>query len=68
MTAEGCLRYYQAYIFLVPICSHATWSYEFMMQEFISWIEFKAVMVLPAITQNYCNYRYGNYVGSAPCR
>jgi len=24
------------------------------------------VIVLPKITQNYCNYRYGNYVGNAP--
>jgi len=29
-------------------------------------IEFKAVMVLPEITQNYGNYPYGDYVGNAP--
>jgi len=28
-----------------------------------SCLEFKAVMVLPTITQNYGNYPYGNYVG-----
>jgi len=28
-------------------------------------VEFKAVMVLPTITHNYGNYRYGNCVGNA---
>jgi len=27
--------------------------------------EFEAVMVLPEMTQNYGNYRYGNYIGNA---
>jgi len=34
----------------------------------ILFVEFKAVMVLPAITRNYGNYPYGNYVGNAPVR
>jgi len=29
-------------------------------------VEFKAVMVLREITQNYGNYRYDNYLGNAP--
>jgi len=29
-------------------------------------LEFKAVIVLPEITQNYGNYPYSNYVGNAP--
>jgi len=32
----------------------------------VLWLEFKAVIVLPTITHNYGNYRYGNYVGNAP--
>jgi len=31
----------------------------------ISYLKFKAVMVLPAITQNYGNYPYSTYVGNA---
>jgi len=30
------------------------------------YVEFKAVIVLPAITHNYGNYPYGNYVSIAP--
>jgi len=30
------------------------------------YLEFKAVMVIPAITRNCSNYPYGNYVGTAP--
>jgi len=29
-------------------------------------LEFKVVMVLSAITRNYGNYPYGNYVDNAP--
>jgi len=39
---------------------------ESLMCSFQVRVEFKAVMVLPTITQNYCNYPYGNYVGNAP--
>jgi len=31
----------------------------------ITYLEFKAVMVLPEIIRNYGNYPYGNYVGNA---
>jgi len=30
------------------------------------WLEFKAVIVLHTITQNYGDYPYSNYVGNAP--
>jgi len=33
---------------------------------YILHLEFKAVIVLPAITHNHGNYLYGNYVGNAP--
>jgi len=32
----------------------------------VRYLQFKAVMVLLAITRNYGNYPYGNYIGSAP--
>jgi len=32
------------------------------------YLEFEAVLVLPEITQNYGNYRYGNNVGNVPRR
>jgi len=38
---------------------------EIVMANSLGYVEYKAVIVLPAITHNYGNYLYGNYVGNA---
>jgi len=38
-------------------------KYITMIDRHVTYVEFKAVMVLPTITRNY---PYGNYVGNAP--